>query len=108
MLWMDANTETPTLQTLRRRREEIANIARLHLASNVRVFGSVARGDADPGSDYDFVVDLETSLGGLEAFDHLDRLEGELSELLGRPAHVVTAAHDSALARRVRSDAQPL
>jgi predicted nucleotidyltransferase len=105
---MATNTETPTIETLRRNRQAIVRLARRHLASNVRVFGSVARGDAGPGSDYDFVVDLDSTAGGLEAFDHLDRLERELSELLGRPTHVVTAAHDSAFARRVRRDAQPL
>jgi predicted nucleotidyltransferase len=37
--------------TLREKREEIMRIARKHGASNIRVFGSVARGDADDRSD---------------------------------------------------------
>jgi predicted nucleotidyltransferase len=105
---MAIRTETPTLETLRRKPQEIARLARRHRASNVRVFGSVARGEAGPGSDYDLVVDLDAALGGLEAFDHLDRLERELKELLGRPVHLVTAHHDSASAGRVRRDAQPI
>jgi predicted nucleotidyltransferase len=104
---MAIKTETPTLETLRRKRQEIARLARRHRASNVRVFGSVARGEAGPGSDYDFVVDLDATLGGLAAFGHLDQLERELRALLGHPVHVVTARHESSFARRVRRDAQP-
>jgi predicted nucleotidyltransferase len=48
-----------TLDELRQRRPEIERIAERHGARNVRVFGSVARGDAVPGSDVDFVVDLD-------------------------------------------------
>ncbi|HVC99874.1 MAG TPA: nucleotidyltransferase domain-containing protein [Candidatus Dormibacteraeota bacterium] len=103
-----AETNAPPLDSLRWKGPEIARAARRHRASNVRVFGSVARGDAGPGSDYDFVVDLDAALGGLAASDHLDRLEQELRGLVGRPVHVVTARHDSAFARRVRLDAQPI
>lgn len=105
---MAIGTETPTLVTLRRKRREISRLARRHRASNVQVFGSVARGEAGPGSDYDLVVDLESTLGGLEAFDRLDRLENDLRDLLGRPVHVVTARYDSPFARRVRRDSQPI
>ncbi|MCD4785737.1 MAG: nucleotidyltransferase family protein [Candidatus Eremiobacteraeota bacterium] len=38
---------------------EILSITRRHGASNIRVFGSVARGEAQKGSDVDFLVDLE-------------------------------------------------
>src|SRR6266540_758983 len=53
-----------------RRREQILELARQHGAHNVRVFGSVARGEADAASDIDFLVDLEPGrslldLGGL-------------------------------------------
>jgi predicted nucleotidyltransferase len=44
---------------LARMREEILTLAARHGASNVRVFGSVARGDADDASDVDFLVDVE-------------------------------------------------
>lgn len=105
---MATRTETPSLETLRRKRPEILRLARRHRASNVQVFGSVARGEAGPGSDYDLVVDLDPKLGGLAAFAHLDQLERGLRELLGHPVHVVTAGHESAFTRRVRRDAQPI
>ena len=60
----------PALTDLRRRRDEILNVAHNRGARRVRVFGSVARGDAGPGSDIDFLVELEAGrslldLGGL-------------------------------------------
>lgn len=45
-----------TLEDLRRHRDAIIRIAAEHNATNVRVFGSVARGDARPGSDVDLLV----------------------------------------------------
>jgi len=44
---------------IRERREEILRIAAKYGAKNVRIFGSVARGDATPASDVDFLVELE-------------------------------------------------
>ena len=57
-------------ELLQEKREDILRIATRRGASNVRVFGSVARGDADPKSDIDLLVDLEPGrslfdLGGL-------------------------------------------
>lgn len=46
----------PTLADLRARRDEILALAARYGATDVRVFGSVARGDAAPGSDIDFLV----------------------------------------------------
>lgn len=59
-----------TLDELRVQRDEIDAIARRHGAHGVRVFGSVVRGEADPQSDIDLLVDLEPGrsvmdLGGL-------------------------------------------
>jgi len=76
-----------TLEQLRTvRREEILRLAARYGARNVRVFGSVARGDADVGSDIDFLVDLE---GGRSLFD-LGGLLMDLQDLLGAPVDVVT------------------
>ena len=69
-------------------REEILATARKHGAYNVRVFGSVARGEARPDSDIDFLVNLET---GRSLMD-LARLLRELQSLLGMNVDVVTEA----------------
>jgi len=69
-------------------REEILATARKHGAYNVRVFGSVARGEARPDSDIDFLVNLEA---GRSLMD-LARLLRELQSLLGRDVDVVTEA----------------
>jgi hypothetical protein len=58
-------------QRLQERRDEILGIAAKHGAFNVRVFGSVARGEADEHSDLDFLVELQPGrslldLGGLQ------------------------------------------
>jgi hypothetical protein len=67
-------------------REEILRLAAKHGASNVRVFGSVARGEATDQSDIDFLVtwDYEnlSQWGGIGL--HL-----ELAELLGRKVDVI-------------------
>ena len=58
-------------ELLKRMRHEILRIAAKHGARNVRVFGSVARREADAQSDIDFLVELEPGrslldLGGLQ------------------------------------------
>lgn len=88
----------PTLIELRRRREEILVAARARVASRVRVFGSVARGDATEGSDVDFLVDLEPSRNLMD----LGALLMDLRELLHCDVHVAT---ESALRPRVAARA---
>ncbi|BAC91465.1 nucleotidyltransferase family protein [Gloeobacter violaceus] len=51
----------PSLEELRRRREQILQVAARHGAYNLRVFGSVARGESDAQSDVDFLVDYDRS-----------------------------------------------
>ncbi|HET6229062.1 MAG TPA: nucleotidyltransferase family protein [Longimicrobiaceae bacterium] len=68
------------------KRELIRQIAEKHGARNVRVFGSVARGDAGPDSDVDLLVEAGPSTsawfpGGLVA---------DLEDALGRRVDVVT------------------
>jgi uncharacterized protein len=69
------------------KREEILRLAEKHGATNVRVFGSVARGEANADSDVDFLVDWDmariSSWGGVG-------LNLDLEELLGRPVDVAT------------------
>ena len=45
-------------QVVREKREEILRISASHGAHNVRIFGSVAKGEAGPDSDVDFLVDM--------------------------------------------------
>ncbi|MBK8232821.1 MAG: nucleotidyltransferase family protein [Candidatus Eisenbacteria bacterium] len=47
-----------TLESIRQRRTEIIEVARKHGATNLRIFGSVLRGDDTPESDVDFLVDV--------------------------------------------------
>ena len=48
-------------QLLLEKREEILKIATKHGAYNVRIFGSVARGEDDENSDIDFLIDYDLS-----------------------------------------------
>ena len=68
------------------KRDEILQAARRHGASNVRIFGSVARGEAGPDCDVDVLVDLEP---GRRLLDHAALLL-ELEELLKCRIDVVT------------------
>ncbi len=52
------SSEVPTLDELRARRDGILRIAQAHDATNVRVFGSVTRGESRPDRDIDLIVDL--------------------------------------------------
>ena len=78
---------TPIGRRLRRRRRAILDVAARHGASNVRVFGSVARGDNTPDSDVDLLVDLDDGVGLLSRA----ALERELTDLLGTAVDVVPA-----------------
>lgn len=94
-----------TLQTLQRQRQAIMQVAARHGASNVRVFGSMARGDTTPESDIDFLVDLEPGRTLLD----LGGLVMDLRDLLACDVDVVI---EPALRPRVRDevlrDAVPL
>ena len=88
-------TTCVTVTALRSRRTEILDVARKHGARNVRVFGSVARGDAGPDSDVDILVELEP---GRSLLDHA-ALMLDLSDLLGCKVDVVT---DRGIRPRIR------
>lgn len=94
-----------TSDLIREKREEILRVAEKHGAYNVRVFGSVARGDARPDSDIDFLVDVRPVHspwfpGGLLA---------DLEELLGRRVDVVeTEGLHWYIRDKVLSEAVPL
>lgn len=76
-----------TLQRLRERREAIISIASRRGASNLRVVGSVARGEAKESSDIDLVVDFEPGRG---LFNH-GGLIADLEEFLGCKVEVMSA-----------------
>ena len=84
------------------KREQILRLAGGHGVTRIRVFGSMARGDAGPQSDVDLLVEVGPNLspwfpGGLVA---------ELEELLGRRVQVVTERGlDELLRERVLEEA---
>jgi predicted nucleotidyltransferase len=58
LVMTDSPKQVITLDDLRARRDEILRLAEQHGASNVRIFGSVARGEARPDSDVDILVTM--------------------------------------------------
>ena len=93
----DVNIAPVSLDDLRDRRQELLGIAARHGASNVRVFGSVLRGDAAAGSDVDFLVSLDDRRSLLD----LGGLLMDLRDALGCEVDVVT---DTGLRERIRDD----
>ncbi|MFZ4434669.1 MAG: helix-turn-helix domain-containing protein [Microthrixaceae bacterium] len=79
--------DTPLARRLRHQRKSILRTADRRRARNVRVFGSVARGDDTATSDVDLLVDLDEGVGLLD----LIGLERELADLLGVDVDVVPA-----------------
>ena len=77
---------TPQGVTLRKHRKQVLDMARSCGARNVRLFGSVARGEARPDSDIDLMVDFETGARGLLP---LADLSSALTTLLGYTVEVV-------------------
>ena len=66
-------------ELLQAKREDILRLAKQYGAYNVRVFGSVARGEADEQSDIDLLVDLEKGRSLLDLIGLLMDLESLLS-----------------------------
>lgn len=75
-----------TFESLKRRRKEILEVALKHGATNVRVFGSVVRGDDTAQSDLDLLVDMEN---GRSLYD-LIGFQQEMEDLLGHRVDVLT------------------
>ena len=94
-----------TLNTLRgEKRIEIVLLGEKYGARNLRVFGSVARGDNREESDVDFLVDMDK---GRTLFD-LAGLVADVQDLLGVPVDVVTPGGLRYLRERVLTEAVPL
>ncbi len=90
---------------LREKRDEILQVAEKHGAHNVRVFGSVARGQADEQSDVDLLVSMEP---GRSLLDQA-ALWIEVQELLDCKVDVVSERGLKPRVRdRVLREARPL
>jgi hypothetical protein len=93
------------LEFVRDRKSEILELAASHGASNVRLFGSVARGDSREDSDVDLLVDLDA---GRSLFD-LGGLLMDLRDLLGAEVDLIEAGCLHPYVRdRVLAEAIPL
>jgi predicted nucleotidyltransferase len=92
-------------ELLKERRQAVVSLARKHGARNVRIFGSVARGESSTESDIDLLVKMEEGRSLLD----LSALILELRELLGVKVDVVS--EDGIywlLRRRILKEARPL
>ena len=97
-----AHPRAPTLEELRSRRDGILSVARRYGASNLRVFGSVARGEAE-ARDLDLLIDLEAGRSLLD----LAGLHAELEDLLGCDVDVAERVKPR-LRELVEAEAVPL
>ena len=94
-----------TQELLQSKRQEILHLAHRHGACNIRVFGSVARGEADEDSDIDFLVDLGENLSPWFPV----RLIRDLEQLLERKVDVATSKGlKERIKDRVLREARPL
>lgn len=92
----------PAREVLAAHRDEIvAAIRRRGGTGEVRVFGSVARGEDGPDSDIDLLVVFGP---GTDLFDIVD-LERDLAVLLGRPVDVMPSTSGGRVAERARREA---
>ena len=74
-----------TLEAIKAKRTELLALAARRGARNLRVFGSVARGEAGPDSDLDLIVEMEPGRSVLD----LLALISELEDALGTRVHLV-------------------
>ncbi len=88
---------TTLAELVKEKRADILALAAKHGARNVRVFGSVARGDADEQSDIDVLVQMEPGRSLLD----LGGLQYDLEQLLGCRVDVVT---EQGLKARLREE----
>jgi hypothetical protein len=102
---MGDNEVMVTLETLRReKRAAIVQLGQRYGARNIRVFGSVARGDNQASSDVDFLVEFDK---GRTLFD-LIGLRLDLHDLLGVEVDIVTPNSLRYIRERVLAEAVPI
>jgi predicted nucleotidyltransferase len=93
------------IEVVQSKRTEIERLAAKHGAANVRIFGSVLRGQETSGSDIDFLIDVVSRTSAWFP----SGLALDLEDLLGRPVDVVTERSlHPALRERVLQEARPL
>lgn len=105
---LDDDGNNITLERLRARRDEILRLTAAHDARNVRVFGSVASGDNDAGSDVDLLVDVVTDAKGFAYFGLLEDLRRALTSALRSGVDVVDSAGLNRLREPIMQEAIPL
>jgi len=94
-----------TLHSLRREKKAVIDqLARKHGARNIRVFGSVARGDNQEASDLDLLVEFDQ---GRTLFD-LIGLRLDLRELLGVEVQIATPNNLQYLRDRILAEAKAI
>ena len=95
----------PSLKEVTAKRAEILQLADRYRTSNVRLFGSIIRGDSTPQSDVDFLIKTNP---GCSLFD-LGGLREDLQDLLSSPVDVVPEDTLKPRAReRILGEAIPL
>ena len=101
---MTASAHSTLLQSVvRSKRAEVESVCRRYGASDVKMFGSVARGDAGPDSDIDLMVTIDGP--DYEQLMSMLGLSDELSELLGTHVDVVArGVAKDAVAETARAD----
>lgn len=102
---MVLSMKTMTLDTLRAMREEILALADRHKAEQVRVFGSVARGEASPESDVDLLVHFRS---GASLLDLIGLRQGASDLMQARVDIVSDDVISPYLVNRILGEAIPL
>jgi predicted nucleotidyltransferase len=96
---------SPLTQRLEARRDDVIAAIERYGGRNVRVFGSLARGDGTPESDLDLLVDLPPQTGILT----LGRIARDVEAIMGLETEVVpTASLRAAVRDHVLAEAIPL
>jgi predicted nucleotidyltransferase/DNA-binding XRE family transcriptional regulator len=89
----------PVGRKVRRKRRELVAAAAAHNVTNLRVFGSVARGEDRPDSDLDLLVDLPPGMG----LFGIGRVQADLEAIVGSRVDLVPAG-DLKLGVSARAD----
>jgi predicted nucleotidyltransferase len=103
-LEVEDNNDMVTLDKLQEQKTEIVRLCEKYGARNIRVFGSVARGDNRQESDVDFLVDMDN---GRTLFD-LAGFVADVQDLLGVKVDVVTSGGLRYLREQVLTEAVSL